>query len=170
MSLNIIIRIQTVTDVWLMQQHKENISTMSRSFSTIATVILFVFLALHNERKCNLWFVCQYWHKITLQTELTALSIFYFVLKSFFSKCYCHYTELAANFEDIFVSSEDWKSKAAEEVVYLVTPVPFAVVYHTATDECGSIGDCSVVLEKLQKRLMDHMLFANIGSKCVEEN
>lgn len=60
---------------------------------------------------------------------------------------------------------EEWKGRRAEEVVYLITPVTFAAVHHTATDECDSIAHCTAVLTKLQHMHIEDLLLADIGSK-----
>lgn len=56
-----------------------------------------------------------------------------------------------------------WGARRWKSVNYLVTPLLYVVIHHTATPECDKFSDCADIVKNIQDYHMDDLKWDDIG-------
>ncbi|OXU20278.1 hypothetical protein TSAR_006685 [Trichomalopsis sarcophagae] len=76
--------------------------------------------------------------------------------------CFSLFNFLNADCPNIIERSQ-WGAKRWKEVNYLVTPLLYVIIHHTATPECNSFSSCADIVKNIQKYHMNDLKWFDIG-------
>ncbi|XP_031848157.1 peptidoglycan recognition protein S3 [Nomia melanderi] len=61
------------------------------------------------------------------------------------------------------IKRNQWSTKEAKSVNYLILPIPYVIIHHTVTPECSSKMQCNTRVENIRYHHMDTLGWHDIG-------
>lgn len=61
------------------------------------------------------------------------------------------------------LSKAAWGGRTEKDINYLIVPIPYVIIHHTATPECKTRRDCSSRVQNIQSYHMDSLGWHDIG-------